>query len=163
MRASLFFNVAVSGGKLDSQINNIPRWKRIYNPGAPFNELVFSIGSNDLNAGAQAIDMKEKMEKYLDLVRAEGRDWTRIVLGTVLPRGSFNDNPTTLGRQWHLWNEIIRDNAKAWGVSVLDWTTDPTLGDPNVVTNRRLFGDHTHPTVEGLAYMAAIARDELEI
>lgn len=162
-RSALVYNVAVSGGRLDSQINNIPRWKRIYNKDAPFNELVFNIGSNDIHSGSQAFEMKGKMEKYLDLVRAEGRDWSRIVLGTVLPRGSFNQNPDTLGHQWRLWNDLVRENAKAWGVTVLDWMADPTLGDPSVVYNPRLFGDPTHPTVEGLAYMAAIARAELHL
>lgn len=160
-RNAAFFNVAVGGGGLETQINHIPKWKHIYNPSFSMNALILNVGTNDLVRGMQATDMQEKMERYLEVVREEERDWNKIIVGTVLPRGQFNNHPETLGRQWHLWNDIVRAKANLWGVSVIDWTTDPTLGDPLVVNNRRLFGDPTHPTAEGLGYMAAISRDKL--
>lgn len=161
-RNAALFNVAVGGGGLESQTNHIPKWKHIYNPSSSMNTLVLNIGTNDLIHEMQATVMQEKMERYLEVVRGEGRNWNKIVVGTVLPRGQFNIHPGTIGRQWRLWNDIVRNKADLWGVSVIDWTADPTLGDPMVVNNGRLFGDPTHPTVEGLGYMAAIARAELD-
>lgn len=159
-RSARIYNLGISGGTIQTMTDSVASWTGIYNSAAPFNRYVLCVGTNDLGNDGTAAGMKILMETHLETVRS-GRDWDDIWLGTVLPRGLFNSNPSTSGAQWLLWNDVVRDNAAAWGVKVIDFNADPTFSDTNVV-NGSLFGDSTHPNVDGLGYMANIIRPHID-
>lgn len=156
-RPAIIRNVAVSGGTFQTQTSAIAAWANGFDSGAPFNELVLSLGTNNVGAGTTAAATITLLQTYLDTVRT-GRNWSRITLGTIMPRGVYNLDPSGVGAQWATYNDWLRANHTSLGCELIDWSAHPPFSDPNVVNDLTYFRESTHLNVDGQACKAAIAR-----
>jgi hypothetical protein len=82
-----------------------------------------------------------------------------VLIATILPRGGFPYFGTTPGDdevQRQALNAMIRANA-AKADAVLDFAADKVMGSYTANADQRYYGDATHPTSLGDAYLAADA------
>lgn len=159
------FNVGVSGAGWANQTDMQTRWAGAYQADAPWNELHIMLGTNDIGSGGAAkAAIQKNVEAYFASHAAAGRNWDRIVVSKILPRGLFAQNPGMLSR-WYdcngqLVNEVANLRSRDKRVVLNDWGEDPTLTDLGWFNDPSLTlpADTTHYNVDGATIVAESLR-----
>jgi hypothetical protein len=99
-------------------------------------------GTNDVTLGASAATAYANLVSLAQALKTAG--YTKIVMGTVLPRTGLNN--TTRGTL----NTSIRGNSTDWDV-IADVAGDATIGPNGTDTNTTYYSDGTHMTNAGNA------------
>lgn len=151
--SALFYNCGISGSSWRTQrTDHLSKWLPMMAQSAPYKYLIANMGTNSVGSGDSAATILSDQQAYFDAVKS-GVSWSRILMSTMLPRGLFNDNPSTYGAVAAAADNNTRLYHRSWGADLIDWADDPTWGDPTAVDNLLIMtdGDRTHP--DGMGYM----------
>lgn len=153
------FNVAQSGGTVETQDANRVRWEtQIYRSGAPLNLIVLAIGTNNLHIGDSASTVYAGIAAYVNAVKSTGYE---IVISSILPRASFISTAKETERL--ALNQLLKDNWLSMGaIGYINYDNEGTMGSNTFVTNTTYYGDGTHPTTVGYALLGTYVKHNIE-
>lgn len=159
--SALFYNAGISGSSWFSQEEGSADWRTGAAQDAPYRYLIAAMGTNIVGAGGTAADELAAKIAYFNTVSG-AVDWTKIITTTMLPRGLFNDNPSTYGTVATEINTNTRNLYRDWADELIDWADDPTFSVATVVDDTNIYSDRTHPVPNGNQIMATVINSKIE-